>query len=352
MKRLVEIIINILFWAISGYIIFTAISPKQIEIEEINGVRNVRYLFDRASVLSTLLGLGIKAGLYYFNVYFLSRYLFKNKIGVYLLALLSASVVAIGLETIKIALIFGLDFYDLESIMMQLGTYVFFVGISFVHIMILRWRKEEAIKQQLREENLTAELKLLKSQINPHFLFNALNNLMSIAVRNGQTEVSSGIEELSDMLRFLLYDMSAEKIPVSKEIEFIENYINLNELRFDKNDPIQISFNIRGDHKNLPVSPALFIPLVENAFKHGIDIYRPSFVTMALDISSEKRVSFSCTNSVHNTSEPGKNNKNNSGVGLQNVKRRLDILYPDRHHLYLANTDHQYEVKLTLEVSC
>ncbi|MCD2259200.1 sensor histidine kinase [Psychroserpens luteolus] len=347
MKRYIEIVLNILFWLICFYLIFSIISPKNREVEIINGTEIVKISYDGMSVLGTIIGFVLKMGLYYFNVYFLSKYFNKKQFKTYFVFLFVASIITIGIELLKNRIIYGEEFILFETFIATIWLYMFFVGISFVHIIILRWQKEEALKQKLKEDKLTAELQLLKSQINPHFLFNALNNLLSIAEKHKQTEVSSGIAQLSELLRFLLHDTSDETILLSKEIEFIEHYIQLNKLRFDTNDPISIAFKKKGDLSNIDIAPALLIPFVENAFKHGIDIYNKSFIDINL-IANNNTIHFVCRNSLKEKSNTDAMLTKNSGIGLQNVKRRLDILYPNKHDLNISETDNTYIVDLKL----
>lgn len=347
MNRFIEIALNILFWLICFYLIFAIISPQSREVEIINGQETVQISYDNISVLGTIIGFILKMTLYYCNVYILSRFFNRKQFKTYGFYLLLATIVAIGLELLKNKLIYGFEFILTENFLAILWLYIFFVGMSFVHIMLLRWRKEEALKRQLKEDKLTAELQLLKSQINPHFLFNALNNLLSIAEKHKQPEISSGIAQLSELLRFLLHDTSGETIAITKEIEFIENYIELNKLRFDDNDPIDISLSIDDDLNDIQIAPALLIPFVENAFKHGIYIYDKSFIKMSISTANHI-LEFNCENSLKRYKSSNVITEHNSGIGLQNVKRRLAILYPDKYDLNITQDQNSYSVNLKI----
>ncbi|WP_298897148.1 histidine kinase [uncultured Psychroserpens sp.] len=352
MKRTLEIVLNIIFWAICGYAILTIFVPQSIDVDIVNDKEIVKNIygydkFENRILITNILSILITIIFYYFNVYFLSRYFFKQQHKKYIKFLVLYIGIVFLIKLIINVLFFGSEFLAVKSLIISLLILLFFAGISFVHIIILRWQKEEALKQKLKEDKLTAELQLLKSQINPHFLFNALNNLLSIAEKHKQTEVSSGIAQLSELLRFLLHDTSDETILLSKEIEFIEHYIQLNKLRFDTNDPISIAFKKEGDLSNIHIAPALLIPFVENAFKHGIDIYNKSFIDINLT-ASNNTIHFVCRNSLKETSNTDTMLAKNSGIGLQNVKRRLDILYPNKHDLNISITDNTYIVDLKL----
>ncbi len=347
MKRLIEIGLNMLFWVICFYLIFSITSPQMREVEVINDIETITISYDDRSIIGTTISFILIMLLYYFNVYFLSKYFHSKKFRSYSLYLLIATITALVLDLIKNKLIYGFEFYIFETLIVSIWLYIFFVGISFVHIMLLRWQKEEALKQKLKEDKLTAELKLLKSQINPHFLFNALNNLLSISEKHQQKEVSSGITQLSELLRFLLHDTQDNLIPLEKEVEFIENYIQLNKLRFDDEDPISITFKTIGNLKGINIAPALFIPFVENAFKHGIDIYSKSYIHITINVTKES-VLFECANSMKRKNTNEVINFKNSGIGLKNVKRRLAILYENLHDLDLQEKDDTFRVKLKL----
>lgn len=347
MKKIISIGLNIIFWTICSCIIFMIFSPVNREVEIVNGVETVKVHYDTMAIYGSTIGILIKMILYYTNVCFLSKFIDQKAFGKYLFFLAVAVSITFILDYLKYGFLYGFDFYMFETFLVNVWLYIFFVGTSFVHLMMLRWQKEEALKQQLKEDRLAAELKLLKSQINPHFLFNALNNMLSIAEKHQQTEVSSSIAQLSDMLRFLLYSTGDDLISVEKEVHFIENYIQLNRLRFDVKDPIDISFTVDPTVLDKTIAPAIFIPLVENAFKHGISIYEPSFIHISIRMEASQLI-FECRNSIVTKSENDVFSKKDSGVGLQNVKRRLAILYPDKHSLAIIEEQNTYEVILNL----
>lgn len=347
MKKIISLGLNIIFWTICSCIIFMIFSPVNREVEIVNGVESVKVHYDSMSIYGSTIGILIKMILYYINVCFLSKFIDQKAFGKYIIFLILTISIVFTLDYLKYGFIYGFDFYMFETFLVNVWLYIFFAGTSFVHIIILRWQKEEALKQRLKEDRLAAELKLLKSQINPHFLFNALNNMLSIAEKHQQTEVSSSIAQLSDMLRFLLYSTGDDLISVEKEVQFIENYIQLNRLRFDVKDPIDISFTVDPAVLEKTIAPAVFIPLVENAFKHGISIYEPSFIHISIRMEASQLI-FECRNSIVVKSENDVFSKKDSGVGLQNVKRRLAILYPDKHSLAIIEEQNIYEVTLKL----
>ena len=198
--------------------------------------------------------------------------------------------------------------------------------------------------QELKTKQLQTELHLLKSQINPHFLFNTLNNLFSMA-RRQNPNTADGIVHLSHLMRYMIYDCTAERIGLDKEVQQIHRIIELQKLRFAEGDPIQIDFQIDGDPTSVRIPPMILIPFVENAFKHGISIRAPSFIEIRLTVTG-KQMEFSIRNSIHPAVTAKGNSQN--GVGLQNVKRQLEILFPGTHELLVQREGDAFVVVLTI----
>ncbi len=206
----------------------------------------------------------------------------------------------------------------------------------------LQAQLQEALAKQYK-----AELDLLKFQINPHFFFNTLNNLFAMARKQNDQSTAEGIAKLSHLMRYMIYDCNADKIDLRKEIEQIEHFIALQMLRFSKEDTINISFNKNGKYKNKLIPPMLLIPFVENAFKNGIFLANSSEIAIDLEVG-DARLLFSVSNSIN------KNRKNDgpneSGVGLANVRRRLELLYPKTHELKIENDGNRFNISLKLDL--
>lgn len=202
-------------------------------------------------------------------------------------------------------------------------------------------------KQVIRseKEKLETELKFLKSQINPHFLFNALNNLYSQAVMQAP-QTPDTVMQLSEILRYMVYDSNELQVPIKSEVNYIENYIRLMSLKDSKG--LNINFETNCADKDILVAPLLFSPLVENAFKHSkIEDRKDGFIDISLN-ADEKAISFNVTNSI-----PQINFTKDKvgGVGLENVKKRLVLLYPkDQHMLMIKNSDVEFEVQLKIQL--
>lgn len=197
----------------------------------------------------------------------------------------------------------------------------------------------------LQHEKLDAEMKFLKSQINPHFLFNALNNIYSLSILKSEN-TSENLLKLSDMLRYVLYECNAEQVPLQKEVEYIRNLIGLNMLKDSKGLNVKTSFSEISPH--LMITPLLFVPFIENAFKHSkIEQLDKGWIRLRLE-EENGRIHFSLSNS---RPQEAISKDRQGGIGLVNVKRRLELYYPQRHQLDILESDDEFRVQLEIIVS-
>lgn len=220
---------------------------------------------------------------------------------------------------------------------------VLFVGLLRFAV---DWFEFESRKKEVENERLTAELNFLKAQINPHFLFNTLNNLYYLAYTKSEntTEV---IAKLSQMMRYMIYDSNHPRVLLSKEIEYMQSYISLERLRL--NNQIPIHFNIEGNTENVWIAPLIFITFLENAFKHGVSNNNPSaWVKIRIQLQ-EKECIYTVENSKAKEGSVG--NIEKSGIGLQNVERRLALSYPNQYSVKLVDNPDVYSVQLKLTLS-
>ncbi|HTN68042.1 MAG TPA: sensor histidine kinase [Dysgonamonadaceae bacterium] len=200
------------------------------------------------------------------------------------------------------------------------------VGLSVVIKMSARWAMVEAERKELEKEKTEAELKNLKSQINPHFLLNTLNNIYALIEFN-PPKAQTAVEELSKLLRHLLYDNNETFVPLVNEVEFIKNYIELMRIRLSKNITLTTMVDI-SPSSSTQIAPLIYISLIENAFKHGVSGSKKSFIDIQLKEQPNGIVEFICKNSYFPKSDT---DKSGSGIGLSQVKKRLQLLYPDQH---------------------
>ena len=206
---------------------------------------------------------------------------------------------------------------------------------------IVRWGDMQMRLKEERQKNAEAELAWLKNQLNPHFLFNTLNNISSL-VQIDQDTAQESIGQLSDLLRYTLYESNHELVPVEGEIEFMNNYIELMRLRCNELATVEVDLQI--PIKPMRIVPLLFISLIENAFKHGVNSRKSSFVRIRFKAEGDNLV-FTCENSDHPKPDV---NRSGSGIGLENLRHRLDLAYPSRYQYDQALRENSYFVQITL----
>ena len=227
-----------------------------------------------------------------------------------------------------------------------------FIAFTVFAVFIAYYNKsknKEKIQLQTQVRVKSAELMVLRSQVNPHFLFNALNTLYSVALKEKAEKTSDGIQKLGDMMRFMLHENNQERILLSKETEYLHNFIDIQKMRLEGIPGIEIKINVQQPEHEIYLAPMLLNPFVENAFKHGISFRQPSwiFITLTLDAT---RLYFKVHNSLHPkpTHDP---EAEHAGVGLENVKKRLQLLYPNRHELSIQASEQDYFVSLILNLT-
>ena len=217
----------------------------------------------------------------------------------------------------------------------------FFSTLSFM-IDQSRKRKQDLINRE--KTQLETEMKLLRSQINPHFMFNALNNIYALAVQKNEL-TPDAIMKLSQMLRYVLYDSNADKMPVKLEWEYINNYMDIQLLKFEGKVNVRRSAEIGGD---IQIAPMILLPFVENAFKHSyIEDHSEAFIEVKLTVS-ESGIHFMVANSL--PSNPIQKDQM-GGIGLENVKRRLEYSYPNKYTLQISDDTDVYLVNLKIDIT-
>ncbi|MCR5886395.1 sensor histidine kinase [Hymenobacter sp. J193] len=205
------------------------------------------------------------------------------------------------------------------------------------------WFENERQRRQMQSDKLEAELAFLKSQVSPHFLFNTLNNIYSLAQLKSD-DAPEAILKLSHLMRYMLYEADTPRVALAKEVEYVQNYVDLQRLRLDED--VLISFHQEGQLAGRLIEPMLLIPFVENAFKHGVSYRHPSAIRMELHVTTTE-LRFR----VHNRrfpQAPRPDQPRDSGVGLHNVEQRLALLYPGRHELRIEPTADDFTITLTL----
>lgn len=236
------------------------------------------------------------------------------------------------------------DFFTFPNF---LGPTLGSVGTSLVVGLVAKLIKDnyhnERKAKALETENLQQEIKFLKSQLDPHFLFNALNNIYW-QIKKDPTAAADSLAKFSDMLRYQLYDCNTEKISLQQEVDYLINYLDVAKLGYD--DEVEIRMNISDQINGEMISPLLLIPFAENAIKHLGTVDQDCYIDFDLSLEQGK-LSYSVSNTKSNETT-STDELRSSGIGLENIKRRLNLLYPEQHSIQIQEGEHNYEAKLEL----
>lgn len=296
--------------------------------------------------ISSLVELPVKAGATYFTLYFLiDNYLIQKRYRTFLvLLLLSMAVFGIVLRMVSYYILYPAfypDGVDIPLLFLPKILIAVFVTYSLVAVvasfhLIRHYYKHQQTTQilqqmaeRLEKEKLAAELKLLKSQINPHFLFNTLNNLYVLTLNHSE-KAPLMVHKLSELMSYMLYDSNQAEVPLEKEIQYIKNYIDLEKIRYGER--LEVILKIYGNLEKIMIAPLLMLPLIENSFKHGArNQLSEGWIHIDIEVENE-RITLKVENSKPNFQQEY---SKTSGIGLTNVKRRLVHLYPNRHSLQL-----------------
>lgn len=305
----------------------------------------------QAAVFRVCVGMVFHAILIYTNLYWaFPSYFMKGKYFIHYLILtllvLATSWARVVIdvnyapEETWLALEYGSFSHFASKVMM--GAIVLSFSTSFKYFEDYLERHE--LEQALKQYKLEAELKLLKTQVNPHFLFNTLNNIYSIAHSNNK-EAAPMILRLSDMMRYMLYESNEPTVPLDKEIKYLHDYIELQQLKTEYSQHIQ--FTTGGNTAGARIAPMLFIPFLENSFKHGnVSDSSDGFVRGQLSVQADQ-LTFHLENSISWVRSKDKT----GGIGLENVKRRLALVYPKKHKLNIIQRKDIFIIDLTIKLS-
>lgn len=289
---------------------------------------------------STVLTLTIV--LFYINLYWLiPAFFYKERRSLYIclivfylfICLITGSIIN---ELYTSVAPFVLDYdYMMSSILIALGASS---SLAFHHHLL----EEVRLKEKAQQKQLEAELNFFKTQIEPHFLFNTLNTIYSLTIKEGATQSTKAILKLSQITRYVFHDASSKKVALNLEVEFIKNYIELQRLRIHKDIQINLSIQL-GTNKNLEIAPIMLISFIENAFKYGVSTKSKTPINISLMLTNNKLV-FQSSNHIYTK------NKKSSKFGLANVQTRLDLIYPNQHKLSIEEKGNIFHVNLELEL--
>lgn len=277
---------------------------------------------------------------FYLNSNFLIPKILKTKgIWWYLLSIVILIASVFLLTTIVKSVFLHAKFIPKTGFTFQI---LFFLAISTSYRIVSDTLEYEKSKKEQENERLKSELSFLRSQISPHFIFNVLNSIVSLSRRKPE-KVEPVVVKLSDLMRYMLYESDDAMVTLGREAQYLRAYIELQQLRFG--DDIAINFEVGNLDKNQTIEPMLLIPFVENSFKHGVGMIPNPTIEITLT-TQKNSLTFEVSNKVNRQFIEKKDEA--SGIGLANVKRRLELLYPENHQLIIKDQDDYYKIKLVI----
>jgi len=293
----------------------------------------------------------------YFLIYLLiPEFLLNKKYASFILIFITSFSLVVFLEwTLNYFVIYPsvyTDFHKWKGNLSYFSGSALMIYISLGFVVLLAsaiklarfWLQSQQDKANLEIQSRKSELALLRSQVNPHFLFNTLNNIDAL-IRKDPDKASDSVMKLSEIMRYFIYEATTDKVSLDKEIQYLSSFIELQRIRY--RDPGYISYQVTGNRGSLRIAPMLFIPFVENAFKHGVKSRTLPAILIRLSIE-ENKVRFEVINSIekniHHLTDPGR------GIGLANVKRRLDLIYPDQYTLDIKESDEIFQINLVISL--
>lgn len=335
MKRGLIVFIHFLFWFLTLLVgllpLFTVTDPMIVRRSLIQEVFIDLFCF----------------GAFYISYFFVTNLLLKKKIKLFVLAFISfVTVYSFAIISFYHPLIYRL--IVIKNTIPYAWWYLSIFSYHFVYALwgtmfrfTIDWFKTKQKQKDLEKQNVTSELALLRSQINPHFLFNTLNNINSFVDREPE-KASYGIVKLSEIMRYMLYQANTDKIPLDYEINYIKSYIDLQKLRVK--DPNFVSFAVHGSTSSVFIPPMLLMPFVENAFKHGKkqDVSPGIIINLMID---DKTLEFEVSNYIMPKYEGA---ETEGGFGMKNILRRLELIYNDRYKLDIKNDNEMFVILLKI----
>lgn len=340
MKRIYVVLFHIIYWLPSAASMF-------ISLQSLVALGNTtRYIYLVLNPAYFIIGLVV---FYFFYFYFFPQYLAKQKIRLFIIYGLVACAVPILLGILFLKPLLGILYPNVITgglaAAFDIGMVTKVMSSAIAACMfrgVLSWYQDIRYKKELENKNLQTELALLKAQINPHFLFNTLNNIDILIEKDAKT-ASEYLKKLSDILRFMLYDTPKETIPLGTELDYIKTYIELQKIRTANANFVK--FEVHGSTGGLFIAPMIFIPFIENAFKHSTNKKVDNAIEITIAIQNDE-IDFSCVNVFD---EANALQQPNSGLGLELINSRLNLFYRGNHQLKVDKADNRFAVHLTIK---
>jgi len=347
MKKLAVVSLHIAYWGMYLFLIFLVLVT--MNLSNPNPIHLSHYLraiffapLGQASIIPAIIG-------FYFSYTLLfKKYLSKKKALPFIAATIVICLSAAIFTEVTMYILPNQNIFWTTGTCIGIGLFLLFIAfVNSVLGLVMRgffsWYDDIKVKVELNKKNHEMELELMKAQINPHFLFNTINNI-DVLIQKDAVKASEYLNKLSDIMRFMLYEAKSEKIELTKELSYIEKYIELQRIR--TTNPNYIQYDVKGNPANILIEPMLFIPFIENAFKHAENKKVENAIQVKLSIENNT-IRFECENAYSNTKDlkPA-----HSGLGNELIKRRLELLYPKKHTFEVKNENRIYKITLVIAI--
>lgn len=340
-RKWLKILATVLFIVPTAYLIFEYLQPEG-KREDLSMFTD---LFLSGFLYVLVFHLTIAAAVYFNLQVLITKYLKESKFGIYLVLVSGLIVLASfvnfvlfdGIIDKLFPSLYFISYYKVWELMVIMGAYLVFTTVLYLV-------RQYAVVLIANRDKAQNELSALKAQINPHFLFNNLNTIYSMASRSDE-KTKDVILQLSDFLRYVLYDTTSEFIPLEKEVEIIRTYVELQKARIDS-DITTVSLELNGEFGNRQIAPLLLLPLAENCFKHGTG-KKDGFIRIHIAIKG-KELCFSTENTIVQREKSGE--EEYGGIGINNVEKRLNLLYPEHHTLHFEKKEGIFRMEMKIEL--
>jgi sensor histidine kinase YesM len=337
-NKIIRIAVHALFWSFAWLFFFFYYK----RYSEVNSYTLVASLINLAVAIGTV---------YTFNYFLIPKILLRNKLKKFIAIAFVAIVMFFYIQLLLtlflvVKLLYAQQklFPEMIDVIMLFFSMFFVVFVAIAIKFYKRWSEKDYREQTIQKEKVEAELQMLKTQINPHFLFNTLNSIYVLAMKKSD-QTANIVMKLSDILDYILYRIDTPKIAIANEIQIIENYIEIERIRFT--DRVNLTFTSNFTSKDIQIPPMLIIPFVENAFKHGVaKSMEKSWIKIAIE-EADHMLDIVVSNSISQNMIKGKS----GGIGLANVKKRLDLLFNNSYKLDISEKNNRYDVFLSIPIN-
>ncbi len=350
MKKGVVIFLHIAYWLVFFHLLllfFGMLAPNMPEFNEANGQNVALYKWYRMMV-----GFTIVPGIicfYSFYTLLFEHFLHQRKIAKFIIYALLITCISSCIGLFILAVLHNhliLTSWEISEISIMgavVAVGAFLNGMAgLVMKGFISWYGDIRIKEELNQQNLIMQSELVKAQMNPHFLFNTINNI-DVLIHKNPDQASEYLNKLSDILRFLLYETKTEKVALKDELVCLEKYIALQKIR--TTNPNFVNFEVNGNPSGVSIAPMILLPFVENAFKHSENKKIENAIQIRITIQAEK-ISFDCINQY--TNAPTTSHPTYSGLGNELIRKRLELIYPNAHELLVSKKEATYHIQLVI----